>query len=113
MISGTGHDIELTCDICKQRAPRLYPLDGQSGTVKDLHEGRWACSICKENDQPAKTTFGEIKIGQCFKWLDVIYKRVEYDILPRYGHVNMVGPKFYNGDTGHRFLEGDRIVKLV
>lgn len=112
MKNGTGYNTELTCDICGQRAPRLYPLDGQSGTFDDLNKGRWACSTCEEIET-RKTTFKEIKIGQCFKWLDVIYKKVEYNILPHYGRVSMVGPKFYNGDTGHRFLEDDRIVEPV
>lgn len=65
------------------------------------------------NSKETRCTFGDIQIGECFKWMDAIYKKVAYNILPRYGHVNIVGPSFYANDTGHRFLENDREVERV
>jgi hypothetical protein len=58
-----------------------------------------------------KTTFGQIEIGNKFTWRNTEYTKTEIDNLPRYGWVNCIGPEFYAGDTGHRFLEDDREVE--
>ena len=76
-----------------------------------------SCEVCEGlgyTDGPVvKFTFGDVQIGECFEWMGTIYKKIAYDILPRYGHVNMVGPSFYAGDTGHRFLMDDRTVERM
>lgn len=57
-------------------------------------------------------TFGELEIGARFTWLDVTYIKIAYDYRARYGHVNMRGPSFYKGDTGHRHLTDDVVVEV-
>ena len=58
--------------------------------------------------------FGEVKSGEQFTHMGKgFYRKTTEFRLNRYGYVNAIGPKMYDGDTGHRYFYPDQIVEVI
>ncbi|MGH7274019.1 MAG: hypothetical protein ACREIQ_06175 [Nitrospiria bacterium] len=61
--------------------------------------------------------FNDVKIGEEFFIQNSLYRKLELQILPRYGWVNAVATGLngitYPGDTGHRYFYAETEVRVI